>query len=49
MHGGAAVCFGGDNVVCVSVCMRVSLCVSNTMFVLWGYGDRWPGHLYVCG
>lgn len=36
---GAVVSFGGRN----------SACVCRTMFVLWGYADRWPGHLYVCG
>lgn len=25
------------------------VCLRGTMFVLWGYADRWPGHLYVCG
>lgn len=29
--------------------LQLSVCLCGTMFVLWGYADRWLGHLHVCG
>lgn len=25
------------------------LCLRNTKIILWGYADRWLGHVYICG
>lgn len=42
-----------SSVVCDNVSVggwpQLRVCLRGTMFVLWGYADRWLGHLYVCG